>query len=72
MLHIVELPDIFSEHYEEKHVVTWNFPFQVSFLITLATNYQRIKTSQELTEFRNAVDLELTDTTMIESRKHYD
>ncbi|ELU01175.1 hypothetical protein CAPTEDRAFT_228771 [Capitella teleta] len=44
----------------------------VSFLITMATNYQRIKTSQELTEYRNAVDLELTDTTMIESRKHYD
>ena len=45
---------------------------QVSFLLTLATNYQRIKNSQELTEYRNAVDLELTDTTMLESRKHYD
>lgn len=48
------------------------FAPQVSYLITLATNYQRIKTSQELTEYRTAVDLEMTDTTILESRRHYD
>jgi len=30
-------------------------------MIIMATNYQRIKTSKEITEYRGAVDMELSD-----------
>jgi len=33
----------------------------VMFMIIMATNYQRIKSSKEITEYRNAVDMELSD-----------
>lgn len=35
--------------------------FQVMFMIVMATNYQRIKSSKEITEYRDAVDMELSD-----------
>lgn len=34
------------------------FKFQIHFLITLAANYTRIKISKELTEYRDAVEME--------------
>lgn len=45
----------------------------VTFMITLSSNYNRIKISRELTEYRQAADLEMTDTTILEgrSRKAY-
>ncbi len=53
-------------------VYPWLCLFQVTFLITLSSNYNRIKISRELTEYRHAADLEMTDTTVLEpSRKAY-
>ena len=40
------------------------FKLQVGFLVTLTANYDKIKTSKELTEYRHAADLELTETTI--------
>lgn len=38
--------------------------FQIAFLLTLTVNYQKIKMSKELTEYRDAVDLELESSTV--------
>ena len=37
------------------------FSFQIFYLMILSTNYSRIKSSKELTEYRDAVDLETRD-----------
>ena len=34
---------------------------QIMFMIAMAANYQRIKMSKEITDYRDAVDLELSD-----------
>ena len=36
--------------------------FQVAFIMTLTVNYQKIVTSKELTEYRNAVEVDFEDT----------
>ena len=42
------------------------------FLVVIANNYDRIKLSKELTDYREAVDLELSDThTMSTSHSKY-
>ena len=43
--------------------------FQIIFLLSLTVNYHKIKMSKELTEYRDAVDLEVETSTIMESGK---
>lgn len=43
-----------------KRIQKYSSFFQVLFLVVLASNYDRIKMAKELTDYRDAVDLELT------------
>ena len=37
------------------------FSLQLNFLINLSSNYQKIKLSKEITEYRAAVDIEMSE-----------
>ena len=41
--------------------------FQVAFLMSLTVNYHKIVTSKELTEYRNAVEVDFEDTMALSS-----
>ena len=48
------------------------FLFQISFLISMTVNYNRIKVSRELTEYRNAVELQDADSTVMANSRFKD
>lgn len=46
--------------------------FQILFLLSLGSNYQRIMVSKELTEYREAVNIELQDSAVLSNARSFE